>query len=58
MPGLDKVGERMAAGEMFIPEVLLSAKVMQEGLDVFKPMLSEKEAAEAGAVVIGTEASL
>ena len=32
-PGMDIVGQRMKTGEMFIPEVLRSAKVMQAAME-------------------------
>ncbi len=54
LPGMDVVGQRMKTGEMFIPEVLRSAKTMQAGLDVLLPHLGEDDAAGSGTVVIGT----
>jgi corrinoid protein of di/trimethylamine methyltransferase len=54
LPGMDVVGQRFKAGEMFIPEVLLSARCMQAGLEILRPLLSDKEAAGVGTVVIGT----
>ncbi len=54
LPGMDVVGQRMKSGEMFIPEVLRSAKAMQDALDILLPLLSEADAAGAGKVVIGT----
>lgn len=54
IPGMDVVGQRMGKGEMFIPEVLLSAKTMQAGMEVLQPFLSERDTAGAGTVVIGT----
>lgn len=52
--GMDIVGQRMKAEEMFIPEVLRSAKVMQGAMALLKPHLSEKESAGLGTYVIGT----
>jgi 5-methyltetrahydrofolate--homocysteine methyltransferase len=54
LPGMDIVGQRMKTGEMFIPEVLRSAKTMQKAMDILMPMLSESEVIRAGTVVIGT----
>ncbi|OPZ47043.1 MAG: Methionine synthase [Actinobacteria bacterium ADurb.BinA094] len=54
LPGMEVVGARMREGEMFIPEVLLSARVMQGALDILKPHLGEGAAAGLGTVVIGT----
>ncbi len=52
--GMDIVGGRMETGEMFIPEVLMSAMAMGEAVAILKPLLAEGEATSAGKVVIGT----
>jgi len=52
--GMDTVGERMQTEEMFIPEVLLSAKCMRESVEVLKPHLGAESVGVAGKVVIGT----
>jgi 5-methyltetrahydrofolate--homocysteine methyltransferase len=52
--GMDVVGEKMQSGEMFIPEVLMAAKVMTAALDVLKPLLGDEGMASQGSVVIGT----
>jgi len=52
--GMDVVGEKMQSGEMFIPEVLMAAKVMAAALDVLKPLLGDEGMAGQGSVVIGT----
>jgi 5-methyltetrahydrofolate--homocysteine methyltransferase len=54
LPGMEVVGVRMREGECFIPEVLLSARVMQACLDLLRPLMAEGEGAGAGCVVIGT----
>jgi len=54
LPGMDIVGQRFKACEMFIPEVLRSAKTMQGSMGILRPLLSEADAAGAGTVVIGT----
>ena len=43
LPGMDVVGARMKSGDMFIPEVLLSARTMQACLDIIKPLLEQGE---------------
>ncbi|VVS92045.1 cobalamin B12-binding domain-containing protein [Desulfoluna spongiiphila] len=52
--GMDIVGERMETGEMFIPEVLMSAHAMGEAVEILKPLLSEEDTTSAGRVLIGT----
>jgi len=54
LPGMEVVGTRMREGECFIPEVLLSARVMQACLDLLRPQMAEGEEAGLGTVVIGT----
>ncbi len=54
MKGMDYVGQQFKKGEMFVPEVLLSARVMQGSMDILKPKLIEAGAKMAGKVVIGT----
>lgn len=52
--GMDIVGEKMERGDMFIPEVLMSAKAMGISVEILKPLLAEGEGASAGKVLIGT----
>jgi 5-methyltetrahydrofolate--homocysteine methyltransferase len=54
VPGMDYVGAQMKRGEMFIPEVLLSARVMQAALTMLKPKFAEGGAQMRGRVVLGT----
>jgi len=54
LPGMEVVGQRMREGECFIPEVLLSARVMQACLDLLRPHMAAGEEAGMGTVVIGT----
>jgi len=54
MAGMDIVGEKMESEDMFIPEVLRSAKTMSAVIDILKPLLAEGDVITAGKVVIGT----
>ena len=54
LPGMEVVGVRMRDGDCFIPEVLLSARVMQACLDLLRPHMAAGEEAGGGGVVIGT----
>lgn len=51
---MDYVGERFGDGEVFIPEVLWSAKAMQAGMDVLKSRFGDTEKVERGTIIIGT----
>ncbi|MCG8473046.1 MAG: corrinoid protein [Desulfobacterales bacterium] len=52
--GMDIVGERMESGEMFIPEVLMSAQAMGRAVEILKPLLGDEESASSGRIIIGT----
>ena len=52
--GMDIVGEKMEKGDMFIPEVLRCAKIMQASLEILQPLLYDEEIKSAGKIVIGT----
>ena len=54
MPGMDHVGVEFKAGNMFVPEVLRSAKAMQEAMNIIRPLLAEADAETSGKVLLGT----
>jgi 5-methyltetrahydrofolate--homocysteine methyltransferase len=54
MAGMDYVGAEFKAGNMFVPEVLRSAKAMQTAMDVLKPELAKSGARRTGKVLLGT----
>jgi 5-methyltetrahydrofolate--homocysteine methyltransferase len=54
MPGMDYVGIEFKAGNMFVPEVLRSAKTMQTSMDILRPLLAETGVETAGLVLLGT----
>jgi 5-methyltetrahydrofolate--homocysteine methyltransferase len=54
MPGMDVVGKKFKANEMYIPEVLIAARAMHAAMDVIGPLLSASDAPSRGKVVIGT----
>jgi 5-methyltetrahydrofolate--homocysteine methyltransferase len=54
MPGMDYVGVEFKAGNMFVPEVLRSAKTMQVAMDILKPLLAESGVKMIGKVLLGT----
>jgi 5-methyltetrahydrofolate--homocysteine methyltransferase len=51
---MDKVGRDFADGTIFVPEMMVSALVMQMGLDVIKPHLAGGEMKTIGTVLLGT----
>lgn len=52
--GMDIVSEKFKANEIFIPEVLVSARAMKAGMSIIRPILVESNVAALGKVVIGT----
>ncbi|MDD4160368.1 MAG: corrinoid protein [Synergistaceae bacterium] len=52
--GMSRVGVLFQENKMFIPEVLMSAKAMQEGLSIVKPLLAEEKMESNGTVLIAT----
>jgi 5-methyltetrahydrofolate--homocysteine methyltransferase len=54
IPAMESIGERFKEGEIFIPEVLLSARAMNEGLAVLEPFLAESGAQASGTILVGT----
>lgn len=51
---MDEVGARFSKGQMFVPQMLRSAKAMQECMNLIKPLLQENEIKFKGKIVIGT----
>lgn len=56
MPGIEAVGKKFGRGDLFIPEVMLSAKCMQHGMDLLKPFFLNRRANLRGRIVMGTVA--
>ena len=54
VPGMNEVGVRFKAGDMFVPEVLMSADAMQASLQVLRPELVASGAKLIGKIVMGT----
>ncbi|CAA7600601.1 Methyltransferase cognate corrinoid protein [Acididesulfobacillus acetoxydans] len=54
IPGMNVVGARFKVGQMFVPEVLMSARAMNGGMELVKPLLLDEELPTAGKVVLGT----
>ncbi len=52
--GMNVVGERFKAHEIFLPDVLLAARAMCSGMDLLKPLLITEGIPMIGKVVIGS----
>jgi 5-methyltetrahydrofolate--homocysteine methyltransferase len=51
---MSEVGALFEAGEVFVPEMLISARAMQAGLAILRPRLIEADIQMIGKVIIGT----
>ena len=51
---MDEVGQRYSKGLMFVPEMLQSARVMQECMELLRPLFQKAGLSPKGKVVIGT----
>jgi len=54
MAGMDIIGEKFKNNEVFIPEVLISARAMNTGIELLKSHLVAAGVASRGVAVIGT----
>ena len=51
---MDIVGKRFSEGDIYVPEMLVSARTMKLGLNIIKPLLQSGEAKHRGTVAMGT----
>ena len=51
---MDIVGKRFSKGDIYVPEMLVSARTMKLGLNIIKPLLQSGEAKHRGTVAMGT----
>jgi len=54
LSAMEIIGEKFKDGTVFIPEVLLSARAMNEALKVLEPHLTGKDSESSGTIMIGT----
>jgi 5-methyltetrahydrofolate--homocysteine methyltransferase len=52
--GMNVVGQKFRAEEMYLPEVLLSARAMTAGVALLKPLLIAEEVPSRGKVILGS----
>jgi len=50
------VGQKFQQNELFVPEMLVSAKTMKKGIEILKPHLTKDSLGKKGKIVIGTVA--
>ena len=54
IPALREVGEQFSTGEIFVPEMLVSARAMQAGVDIIDPLLAKSGHEPIAKVCIGS----
>jgi len=54
IPGMEVVGNKFQANEIYVPEMLISAKAMKAGMKILEPLLTKAGVKRVGKVVIGT----
>ena len=54
MHGMNIIGEKFKNNQVFVPEVLIAARAMNQGTAILKPFLSEAGVEAKGTVVLGT----
>lgn len=52
--GMDVIGEKFRNNEIFIPEVLIAARAMNQSLEIVKPLLASSGIKAKGKACIGT----
>jgi len=54
IPAMAQVGDLFSAGEIFVPEMLVSARAMQGGIDIIEPILAASDHEPLARVCIGS----
>jgi 5-methyltetrahydrofolate--homocysteine methyltransferase len=52
--GINAVGSKYESGEFFLPEMVIAATAMKEGLALLNPLLQQTDACSSGIVVLGS----
>lgn len=56
IPAMSEVGQQFEAGEKYVPDMLISARAMQAGMNVLEPHLAAADVKALGTAVLGTVA--
>jgi 5-methyltetrahydrofolate--homocysteine methyltransferase len=54
LDGMEKIGKRFKANEVYIPEVLIAARAMNQGMEILKPELVKAGVKPVGKMLLGT----
>jgi len=54
LDGMERVGKRFKANEIYIPEVLIAARAMNQSMDILHPELVKAGVKPIGKIILGT----
>ena len=54
LDGMSVIGDKFKNNEVYVPEVLISARAMKAGTDILKPYLADADVKPLGKICIGT----
>jgi 5-methyltetrahydrofolate--homocysteine methyltransferase len=54
IPGVQALGKLFKDGQAYLPEILISVRAMDTGLEVLQPYLKAKDISNKGKIVLGT----
>jgi 5-methyltetrahydrofolate--homocysteine methyltransferase len=54
IPGIQELGRLFKDGQAYLPEILISVRAMNQGLEVIQPHLTKSDISHKGTVVLGT----
>lgn len=52
--GMNVIGVRFKADEIYVPEVLIAARAMHAGMNILKPLLADSKSSSIGKALVGT----
>jgi len=56
VPGMDRIGKKFSENKVFVPQMLMSAKAMNAGMEHLKPFFTSGAVKRKGVFIIGTVA--
>jgi 5-methyltetrahydrofolate--homocysteine methyltransferase len=54
LDGMEKIGKRFKANEVYIPEVLIAARAMNQSMEILRPELVKAGVKPIGKILVGT----
>lgn len=54
LQGMSVIGKRFKNNECYVPEVLIAARAMNQGMDMLRPLLAEADVQPVGTIITGT----